>query len=91
MSVSARLVGSSHGAIGAALYSVAWAIGSWGSSQSEYGIWYMLFFAVPVTLLVASFAIWEGPWQIHLLQLLLWPALFLALGIGGMAITGDWL
>ena len=91
ISLSARLAGSSHGAIGAVIYSVAWAIGSSGNSRFEYELPYMMSFAVPAGLLVASFAIWDGPWQIHLLQLLIWPALLLALFIGGMAITGEWL
>jgi hypothetical protein len=73
------------------LYSAAWAIGSSGNSQHEYGLPYELSFAIPAALLVASFAIWDGPWQVHLWQLVIWPALFLAWFIGVMAITGDWL
>lgn len=91
MSLSARLVGSSHGAIGAVLYLAAWAIGSSGNSQFEYGLPYGLFFMVPVALVTVSFHVWHGPWQIHLLQLINLPVLFLAYCIGGMAITGDWL
>ena len=91
MSWGARFATSSHGAVGALLYGAAWAIGSSGNSRFEYEFPYLISFGVPVALIFGSFAAWKGPLQIHLLQLLNLPALLLALFIGGMAITGNWL
>jgi hypothetical protein len=91
MSFAERLATSSHGAAGAFIYTVAWAIGSSGYSRSEYMAPFVCLFAVPFSLVVASFPYWRGPRMIHLLQLLNLPALFLAFPIGLMAITGDWI
>ena len=91
MSLAERLVTSSHGAAGAFIYTVAWTIGSSGHSRSEYMAPFVCLFAVPISLVVASFPYWCGPRKVHLLQFLNLPALFLAFPIGLMAITGDWL
>jgi hypothetical protein len=89
--VSRRILGSAHGAVGAAVFLGAIVVHWMGAARRAFDVPYLVLIAFSAALIVASFFLFRGPRAMHLLQLVNVPCLAWTLVVGEMAVTGEWL
>jgi hypothetical protein len=90
-SLRQRALTSAHGLAAALVF--AGAIAVWASRRSgpAFGIAFLVLYLVPLALVVISFAQYEGPRRMHLLQGPNLGSMACSGPIGFMASTGEWL
>lgn len=88
---AARVISSAHGVLGMLLYFGALVSNPQPQYRPSLAIAYLALYILPVAAIVVSFFTFRGPRLVHLLQIPNLLALYWALFVGGMAVTGDWL
>lgn len=91
--LSARLLTSSHGILGAFIYLGAMCLHYFKPLEyrPHLAVPFAILCMVPLVAMFYSFFTFRGNRMVHILQILNLWALTWTLFIGGMAVTGDWI